>query len=116
MRDYRQLACVDVAKSTQESEPGRGGAQLPVLQQSQLQSIAGILPVGGEFAGHQVNGARALAGGQPNALPEEKQKDIAVAGEHRSKCFSLTFVWSEPFQFFGGAAPAVVEQDGGERP
>jgi hypothetical protein len=73
-----------------------------------LQGIAAILPVCSEFTVHQVNGAQALAGGQPNASPKEKQEDIAMPSEHRSEGFSLSLVWSEPFQFFPGAAAAVV--------
>jgi hypothetical protein len=76
-----------------------------------LQSITGILPVCRELTVHQVDGTRTLVGGQPNALPEKKQKYIAMAREHRSQCFSLAFIWSEPLQFFAGAAAAVVAQD-----
>jgi hypothetical protein len=80
-----------------------------------LQSVAGILPVCCEFTVHKVNGARTLVGGQPNALPEEKQKHIAVPSENGCECFSLSFVWSEPLQFFACAAAAVVEHYGRDR-
>jgi hypothetical protein len=50
VRDYRHVACIDLGKSTQESEPGSGIAQVPVLQQPQLQGVAGTLSVRGEFA------------------------------------------------------------------
>ena len=80
-----------------------------------MQGVAGILPVCGEFAVHQVDGASSLVGGQPNALPERKQENIAMPSEHRSEYLSLPLVRPKPFQFFSGAAAAVVEQDRGKR-
>jgi hypothetical protein len=39
-----------------------------------------------------------------------------MASEHRSEYVSLLLVWSEPCQFFAGAAATMVEQDCGKRP
>jgi hypothetical protein len=34
-----------------------------------------------------------------------------MTSEYRSEYFSLLLVWSEPLQFFPGAATAVIEED-----
>ena len=72
MPDYRHVARIDLGECPYKSEPGKGIAHLPVFQQPELQGVPCLLPVCSEFAVHQVDGVRALVGGQPDAAPEEK--------------------------------------------
>jgi hypothetical protein len=67
-----------------------------------------------EIAIHKVDRACALIGGQSNALPKEKQKDVAAASEHRSEYLSLPLVRSEPPHFLPRTATAMIEQNGGK--
>ena len=69
-----------------------------------------------QFPIHQVDGARALIGGQSNAPPKGKQKHVAMPSENRSEYLSLPFVWSKPLQLFSSTATAMIEQDSGKGP
>jgi hypothetical protein len=104
-----------VWESPQKSEPGKCIAHLCVFEQLELQFVPRILPVRGELAVHHVDGVCTLIGRQTDAAPEEEQKHISMASEHRSEYVSLLLVWSEPVQFFAGAAATMVKQDCGKR-
>jgi hypothetical protein len=107
---------VDFGQRAQKSEAGKGVADLPVFQQLQLNCVAHILPMGGEFGVHKVDAAGSLVGGEPNAAPEQIQKGVTMPREDRSECFGLPLVWAEPFKFLSRAATPVIEQDRRELP
>jgi hypothetical protein len=72
--------------------------------------------MGGEFGVHEVDAIGALAGGEPDAAPEQIQKSVTMPREDRPECFGLPLVWAEAFKFLSRAATPVIEQDCGEWP
>ena len=114
MANQRDTARIHLGERSQKCKAGHRGGQLGVFQQPELKCVTRLLAVSGELAIHQ-GGAVSLVCGESDALPEQVEEHVSMAGKNLSEDACLLLLRSEPLKLFPRAAAAVIKQDSRER-